>query len=57
MVADAGDQQGSAPGIPRVPQHKFERPGQICTVVIYWLVVCNMAFMTFHIFGIIIPTD
>ena len=57
MVADAGDQQGSAPGIPRVPQHKFERPGQICTVVIYWLVVWNMAFMTFHIFGLAIPTD
>ena len=24
---------------------------------IYWLVVWNMKFMTFHMLGIIIPTD
>ena len=26
-------------------------------IYIIWLVVWNMAFMTFHILGIVIPTD
>ena len=31
----------------------LKKPGQY----VYWLVVWNMDFMTFHILGIIIPTD
>ena len=30
---------------------------KIHQIIIYWLVVWNMTFMTFHILGVIIPTD